>query len=189
MEIPEFTCVCPMTGQPDFATLVLDYVPDRLCVELKSLKLYVWSYRDEGTFHEAVTNQILDDLARATQPRLMRLEARFNVRGGIYTTAIARWLARRYGIAQPDAETEVLPVNGSREALFAFAQTVLDSTRDARVVCPNPFYQIYEGAALLAGATPVYGAPERWEGVQLVYACSPANPSGRVMKLDAWREL
>src|SRR5438477_10775274 len=75
MEIPEFTCVCPMTGQPDFATLVLDYVPDKLCVELKSLKLYVWSYRDQGTFHEAVTNKILDDLVRATQPRLMRLEA------------------------------------------------------------------------------------------------------------------
>src|SRR3954465_10153077 len=89
MEIPEFTCVCPMTGQPDFATLVLDYVPDRLCVELKSLKLYVWSYRDVGTFHEAVTNKILSDLVRATQPRLMRLEARFNVRGGIYTTVVA----------------------------------------------------------------------------------------------------
>ena len=89
MEIPEFTCVCPMTGQPDFATLVLDYVPDRLCVELKSLKLYVWSYRDVGTFHEAVTNKILDHLVRATQPRLMRLEARFNVRGGIYTTVVA----------------------------------------------------------------------------------------------------
>ena len=89
MEIPEFTCVCPMTGQPDFATLILDYVPDKLCVELKSLKLYVWSYRDVGTFHEAVTNKILDDLVRATQPRLMRLEARFNVRGGIYTTVVA----------------------------------------------------------------------------------------------------
>ena len=89
MEMPEFTCVCPMTGQPDFATLVLDYVPDGLCVELKSLKLYLWSYRDEGAFHEAVTNKILDDLARATQPRLMRLEARFNVRGGIYTTVVA----------------------------------------------------------------------------------------------------
>src|SRR3954462_15049761 len=82
MGIPEFTCVCPMTGQPDFATLTLDYVPDRLCVELKSLKLYVWSFRNEGTFHEAVTNRILDDLVRATKPRYMRLEARFNVRGG-----------------------------------------------------------------------------------------------------------
>jgi len=103
--------------------------------------------------------------------------------------AITAWLARRYGIPTPNAETEVLPVNGSREALFAFAQTVLDPTRDAKVVCPNPFYQIYEGAALLAGATPVYGQPENWEGVQLVYACSPANPSGKVMKLDEWRAL
>src|ERR1700741_4525193 len=76
MEIPEFTCLCPMTGQPDFATLVLDYVPDHRCVELKSLKLYVWSYRDEGAFHEAVTNRILDDLVSATKPRYMKLEAR-----------------------------------------------------------------------------------------------------------------
>ena len=89
MEIPEFTCLCPKTGQPDFATLVLDYVPDRLCVELKSLKLYVWSFRDEGAFHEAVTNRILDDLVRETKPRYMRLEARFNVRGGICTSVIA----------------------------------------------------------------------------------------------------
>ena len=89
MEIPEFTCVCPMTGQPDFATLTLDYIADKLCVELKSLKLYVWSYRDQGAFHEAVTNRILDDLVRATAPRFMRLEARFNVRGGIHTTVIA----------------------------------------------------------------------------------------------------
>jgi 7-cyano-7-deazaguanine reductase len=89
MEIPEFSCVCPMTGQPDFATLTLDYVADKLCVELKSLKLYIWSYRDEGAFHEAVTNRILDDLVRATEPRYMRLEARFNVRGGIHTTVIA----------------------------------------------------------------------------------------------------
>src|SRR5256885_8968456 len=85
MQIPEFTCLCPLTGQPDFATLVLDYVPDALCVELKSLKLYVWSYRDQGAFHEALTNKILDDLARATRPRLMRLQARFNLRRGIYT--------------------------------------------------------------------------------------------------------
>ncbi|HEY5897017.1 MAG TPA: succinyldiaminopimelate transaminase [Burkholderiales bacterium] len=107
--------------------------------------------------------------------------------------AIARWLARRYGIPQPDAQTQVLPVNGSREALFAFAQTVLDPTpkgaNAAKVVCPNPFYQIYEGAALLAGATPVYGRPKTWDGVQLVYACSPANPSGEVMNLEQWREL
>jgi 7-cyano-7-deazaguanine reductase len=89
MEIPEFTCLCPKTGQPDFATLVLDYVPDGLCVELKSLKLYIWSFRDEGAFHEAVTNRILDDLVRVTKPRYMKLEARFNVRGGIYTSVIA----------------------------------------------------------------------------------------------------
>ena len=89
MEIPEFSCVCPMTGQPDFATLTLDYVADRRCVELKSLKLYVWSYRDQGAFHEAVTNRILDDLVRATRPRFMRLQAKFNVRGGIYTTVLA----------------------------------------------------------------------------------------------------
>jgi len=103
--------------------------------------------------------------------------------------AISGWLARRYGIPPPDPATQVLPVNGSREALFAFAQTVIDPTRNARVVCPNPFYQIYEGAALLAGATPVYGPPERWDGVQLVYACSPANPSGQVMQLEDWRRL
>ena len=89
MEIPEFTCLCPKTGQPDFATLTLDYIADRLCVELKSLKLYVWSYRDQGAFHEAVTNRILEDLVAATNPRYMRLEARFNVRGGIVTTVIA----------------------------------------------------------------------------------------------------
>ena len=89
MEMPEFTCVCPMTGQPDFATLILDYVPDRLCVELKALKLYIWSYRGEGSFHEAVTNRILDDLVRATKPRYMKLEARFNVRGGIHTSVVA----------------------------------------------------------------------------------------------------
>lgn len=89
MEIPEFTCLCPRTGQPDFATLTLDYVPDRRCVELKSLKLYVWSYRNEGAFHEAVTNRMLDDLVRAARPRFMRLTARFYVRGGIYTTVVA----------------------------------------------------------------------------------------------------
>lgn len=103
--------------------------------------------------------------------------------------AIAAWLARRYDIPQPNPDTEVLPINGSREALFAFAQTVIDPTRPAKVVSPNPFYQIYEGAALLAGATPVYGTPKTWDGVQLLYACSPANPSGKVMGLDDWRAL
>lgn len=89
IRIPEFTCLCPKTGQPDFATLDVEYVPDRHCVELKSLKLYVWSFRDEGAFHEAVTNQILDDLVRVCDPRFMRLTAKFNVRGGVYTTVIA----------------------------------------------------------------------------------------------------
>ncbi len=89
IEVPEFTCLCPLTGQPDFATMILDYVPDRRNVELKSLKLYMWSYRDEGVFHEAVTNRILDDLVRALRPRFMRLTARWYVRGGIFTTVVA----------------------------------------------------------------------------------------------------
>ena len=88
IRIPEFTCLCPKTGQPDFATLTLEYVPDATCVELKSLKLYVWSYRDVGAFHEAVTNEIVQDLARLLAPRFLRLTAEFNVRGGIYTTVV-----------------------------------------------------------------------------------------------------
>lgn len=86
IESPEFTCLCPKTGQPDFATLLLEYIPDERCVELKSWKLYLWSYRDQGGFHEALTNRILDDLVAALSPRFMRLTAEFNVRGGIYTT-------------------------------------------------------------------------------------------------------
>lgn len=89
IEVPEFTCLCPKTGQPDFATLYLEYVPDALCVELKSLKLYVWSWRDKGAFHEAATNAILGDLVAAVAPRFMRLRAKFNVRGGLYTTVTA----------------------------------------------------------------------------------------------------
>ncbi len=89
MTIPEFSCLCPKTGQPDFATMKLEYVPDERCVELKALKLYVWSFRERGTFHEAVTNEILKDLVEATSPRFMRLSAEFNVRGGIYTTVVA----------------------------------------------------------------------------------------------------
>jgi 7-cyano-7-deazaguanine reductase len=89
INIPEFTCLCPKTGQPDFAEMTLEYVPDKRCVELKALKMYIWSFRDQGAFHEAVTNEILNDLVSATQPRFMRLSAEFNVRGGIYTTIVA----------------------------------------------------------------------------------------------------
>jgi 7-cyano-7-deazaguanine reductase len=89
IKIPEFTCLCPKTGQPDFAEMTLEYVPDKLCVELKALKMYIWSFRDQGAFHEAITNEILSDLVQATQPRFMRLSAEFNVRGGIYTTVVA----------------------------------------------------------------------------------------------------
>ena len=89
MTMPEFTCLCPKTGQPDFATLELEYVPDLACVELKSLKNYIWSFRDHGAFHEAVTNEIADALAAATRTRYLRLTATFNVRGGIYTTIVA----------------------------------------------------------------------------------------------------
>ncbi len=118
---------------------------------------------------------------------------------------IAGWLATRYGIPVPDSKTQVLPVNGSREALFAFAQAVVDRTkRDPAVVCPNPFYQIYEGAAFLAGATPCFlnslpddnyalnfaQLPEAvWQRTQLIYVCSPGNPTGRVMPLSEWKTL
>jgi 7-cyano-7-deazaguanine reductase len=89
IDIPEFTCLCPMTGQPDFAKLVIEYVPNALCVELKSLKLYMWTFRERGAFHEAVTNEILDHIVAAISPNFMRLRAEFNVRGGIYTTVVA----------------------------------------------------------------------------------------------------
>ncbi len=101
VRIPEFTCLCPKTGQPDFANLLLEYVPERRCVELKSLKLYVWSYRDVGAFHEAVTNRILDDLVTACAPRFMRLTAEFNVRGGIYTTVVAEHRAAGWAAPAP----------------------------------------------------------------------------------------
>ena len=103
MQIPEFTCLCPRTGQPDFATLELEYVPDRLCVELKSLKLYIWSFRDRGAFHEAVTNEIADHLAAATQPRFLRLAARFNVRGGIQTSVVVERRQPGWQAAAPGA--------------------------------------------------------------------------------------
>jgi len=101
MKMPEFTCLCPKTGQPDFAVLNLEYVPEKTCVELKSLKLYIWSFRNEGAFHEAVTNRILDDLVKATQPRFMRLTAEFLVRGGIYTTVVAEHRAQGWNPPTP----------------------------------------------------------------------------------------
>ena len=103
MECPEFTCVCPMTGQPDFATIRLRYVPDRICVELKSLKLYLWSFRDEGAFHEAVTNRICDDLVAALQPRFIEVIGDFAVRGGIHTVVTARHGERPAGV--PESRT------------------------------------------------------------------------------------
>jgi len=103
MRMPEFTCLCPKTGQPDFAVLNLEYVPAKTCVELKSLKLYVWSFRNEGAFHEAVTNRILDDLVKATEPRFMRLTAEFLVRGGIYTTVVAEHRAAGWSPPAPVA--------------------------------------------------------------------------------------
>src|SRR5690606_18409235 len=104
MELPEVTCLCPKTGQPDFAEFQLEYVPDALCVELKALKLYMWSFRDEGHLHEDVTNRILDDLVAATQPKFMRLVGRFNVRGGIWTTVIAEH--RKPGWQAPERRAE-----------------------------------------------------------------------------------
>ncbi|QOC23975.1 NADPH-dependent 7-cyano-7-deazaguanine reductase QueF [Wenzhouxiangella sp. AB-CW3] len=101
IRMPEFTCLCPKTGQPDFAELYLEYVPDKLCVELKSLKLYIWSFREQGAFHEAVTNEMLEDLVAATQPRFMRLTAEFKVRGGIYTNVIVEHRARDWQPPQP----------------------------------------------------------------------------------------
>ena len=101
MTIPEFTCLCPKTGQPDFATLKLEYVPDQLCIELKALKLYIWSFRDRGCFHEAVTNEILQHLAGAVAPRYMRLTADFFVRGGIYTSVVAQHVASGWQPSPP----------------------------------------------------------------------------------------
>ncbi|HET7395306.1 MAG TPA: preQ(1) synthase [Gammaproteobacteria bacterium] len=101
IQIPEFTCLCPKTGQPDFAELQLEYVPDLLCIELKALKIYIWSYRDEGHFHEDVTNRILDDLVKAIAPRFMRLTAEFNVRGGIYTAVVAEHRQRGWQSPPP----------------------------------------------------------------------------------------
>jgi 7-cyano-7-deazaguanine reductase len=101
MQIPEFTCLCPRTGQPDFATLEIEYVPDQLCVELKSLKLYVWSFRERGAFHEAVANEIADHLDAALHARFLRLSARFNGRGGIHTTVVVERRQRDWRPGEP----------------------------------------------------------------------------------------
>jgi 7-cyano-7-deazaguanine reductase len=112
-QIPEFTCHCPLTGQPDFAHFTIDMVADRLCVELKSLKLYMWSYRDEGAFHEQVTNRVLDDIVRAVKPRFARITARWYVRGGIYTSVVAEHRKRGW---KPPAAVE-LPRHASENGL------------------------------------------------------------------------
>ena len=101
IDTPEFTCLCPMTGQPDFATIQIEYIADKLCLELKALKLYFWSYRNEGAFHEAVTNKMLSDLVEAIQPRFMRVSADFNVRGGVYTQVVAEHRADNWVAAEP----------------------------------------------------------------------------------------
>ncbi len=100
-QLPEFTCLCPLTGQPDFAHFSIDMVCDKLCVELKSLKLYFWSYRDEGAFHEKVTNTVLDDIVKATAPRFVRISARWYVRGGIYTDVVAEYRKKGWKAAEP----------------------------------------------------------------------------------------
>jgi 7-cyano-7-deazaguanine reductase len=101
IRVPEFTCLCPKTGQPDFATINIEYIADQQCVELKSLKMYMWSFRNEGAFHEKVTNDMLTDLVKASEPRFMRITAEFYVRGGIYTTVIAEHQADNWTAPTP----------------------------------------------------------------------------------------
>tara|TARA_B100000686_G_C16677717_1_gene910117 strand:+ start:628 stop:1020 length:393 start_codon:yes stop_codon:yes gene_type:complete len=102
MKCPEFTCLCPKTGQPDFATLNISYIPDKLCIELKSLKIYLISYRNEGGFHEEVTNTILDDLVSVCRPRKMKIIADFNVRGGIHTSVTVEHVAKKSAMKKPN---------------------------------------------------------------------------------------
>ena len=101
IDTPEFTCLCPLTGQPDFASIEIEYVPDQLCLELKALKLYFWSYRDQGAFHEAVTNQMLEDIVAAISPRFVRISADFNVRGGVYTEVVVEHRADDWVAPEP----------------------------------------------------------------------------------------
>jgi 7-cyano-7-deazaguanine reductase len=113
-QVPEFTCHCPLTGQPDFAHFTIDMIADRLCVELKSLKMYMWSYRDEGAFHEKVTNAILDDIVKATRPRFIRITAKWYVRGGIYTNVVAEHRAKGW---KPAPRVD-LPAHGAESGLL-----------------------------------------------------------------------
>lgn len=101
IDTPEFTCLCPLTGQPDFATILIEYIADKKCLELKALKMYFWSYRDQGAFHEAVTNKMLSDFVEAIEPRFMRVSADFNVRGGVYTKVIAEHRAEGWIAPEP----------------------------------------------------------------------------------------
>jgi 7-cyano-7-deazaguanine reductase len=171
IESPEFTCLCPKTGQPDFATLSLEYVPDRLCVELKSLKLYIWSYRHEGHFHEDVTNRILSDLVAVTQPRYMRLRAKFNVRGGLYTTVEV--VHRQSGwnsppLPPPDLPREIqeLPARETPAAAPAKAPA-------APVV---PASKTRNPVPLTEPAVPVAPAPKPRNPVPLTEPDAPATP-------------
>jgi 7-cyano-7-deazaguanine reductase len=111
-QLPEFTCLCPLTGQPDFAHFQIEMVADQLCVELKSLKLYFWSYRDEGAFHEAVTNKVLEDIVAVTRPRFIRVSARWYVRGGIYTSVVAEQRKKGWKPALPVALPALGPASG-----------------------------------------------------------------------------
>lgn len=136
IRIPEFTCLCPKTGQPDFATLYLDYVPDQRCVELKALKLYIWSYRDEGAFHEAVTNTILNDLVSASAPRFMRLRAEFNVRGGLYTAVTVEY--RMPGWTPPVPVPKPLPESAAADTPPASESTPALAPVTASIIPPKP---------------------------------------------------
>jgi len=122
---PEYTALCPVTGQPDFGTIVVQYVPDRRCVELKSLKLYLWSFRDEGHFFEDVTNRILDDLVKAMRPKRIRVTGRFAVRGGIWTRVVARWDA-------PGTRRAARPVARGRGPVRAGSGTATSPRRPRR---------------------------------------------------------
>lgn len=172
IEAPEFTCLCPKTGQPDFATLLLEYVPDQLCVELKSLKLYIWSYRDEGHFHEKVTNAILDDLVAATKPRYMRLRALFNVRGGVYTTVTAEY--RRAGWREPPPPPDDLP----REVQSA-AMAGRPESPPAAPEKPSPSGT---KTSATAGAVAAAAAPSAPAGTDPVSEESPRSERFRMLR-------